>query len=370
MDVIFVGQTPPPYGGQAIMLALTLQGEYKDVSLHHVRMSFSATMEEVGRFRPGKLLHLARIILRILSARFRYRAQALYYPPAGPHPVPVYRDLVILLTTRWMFKAVIFHFHPAGLSEIYPRLSRPVRFLFRKAYERPTLGIRVAHGTPDDPAFLRAERAMVVHNGVPDVIPAQDSPRKSKPTILFVGLLTETKGLMILLEACERLAKEGKDFDLEIVGEFVDQSFEQKARGFAADSALRDDVRWSGMLVHERKELAYSRADIFCFPTFVDSETLPLVVLEAMRASLPVVATRWRGIPEMVEEGHNGYLVPPRDSSALAERLRRLLDDEPLRRSMGQTGRQIFESRFTADAHHAAMQIAFDTVKEIVGPDA
>lgn len=369
MDVVFVGQTPPPYGGQAIMLALTLQGRYEAVSLHHVRMSFSATMEEVGRFRPSKLLHLAGTILRIFSARLRHRAQVLYYPPAGPHRVPVYRDLVILLTTRWMFKAVIFHFHPAGLSEIYPHLSRPLRFLFRKAYDRPTLGIRVAHGTPDDPAFLRAERAMVVHNGVPDIRLPQDRPVTGKPRILFVGLLTETKGLMILLQACEQLRKEGKDFDLEIVGEFVDESFEQKARAFAAASAVRDEVRWSGMLVDEQKVLAYSRADIFCFPTFVDSETLPLVVLEAMRSSLPVVASLWSGIPEMIEEGHNGYLVPPRDSSALAERLRRLLDDEQLRRSMGQTGRQIFESRFTADAHHAAMQVAFDTVKEIVGPN-
>src|ERR1700726_4491885 len=104
LRMIVVGQTPPPFGGQTIMIRRMLDLEIPGVEMHHVPMRFSRQMSEVGRFSPWKLIELLRIIMSIIETRIRTGAKILYYPPAGPHLVPVLRDIVILITTRWMFR--------------------------------------------------------------------------------------------------------------------------------------------------------------------------------------------------------------------------------------------------------------------------
>ena len=91
-------------------------------------------------------------------------------------------------------------------------------------------------------------------------------------------------------------------------------------------------------------ELLYAAADILVHTSGWDG--LPLVVLEAMRAGLPVVAYRVGGVPELVDDGRTGYLVSPADVDALARRTRELAGDPALRRALGQNGRRRFEERF------------------------
>lgn len=88
--------------------------------------------------------------------------------------------------------------------------------------------------------------------------------------------------------------------------------------------------------------------DLFSLPSY--TEGLPNVVLEAFAARIPVVATRVGGTPEVIEEGQNGFLVPPADSAALANRIVRLLDDVRLRETMGMSGYFRVRDQFTFDA--------------------
>jgi glycosyltransferase involved in cell wall biosynthesis len=88
--------------------------------------------------------------------------------------------------------------------------------------------------------------------------------------------------------------------------------------------------------------------DIFALAS--EREELPVAILEAMAAGLPVVAVETGGIPEMVAEGETGFLVPPRDTVALADRLDRLAADPPLRASLGAAGRQRTFAEFGKDA--------------------
>ncbi len=88
--------------------------------------------------------------------------------------------------------------------------------------------------------------------------------------------------------------------------------------------------------------------DLFALPSY--TEGLPNVVLEAFAARVPVVATAVGGTPEVIQDGQNGYLVPPADSTSMAERITRLLDDERLRETMGMSGYFRVRDRFTFDA--------------------
>ena len=130
VQVLVVGQTPPPLVGQWIMIDKMLKGQYTDVELHHVRMAFSNEVNQIGRFSISKTLHLISLIARIWIARFRFGIDVLYYPPAGPNRIPVYRDIIILSMTRWLFKSVVFHFHAGGVSDLYPDLPRFVKPFF------------------------------------------------------------------------------------------------------------------------------------------------------------------------------------------------------------------------------------------------
>ena len=348
------------------MMENLLRSSFEGVEIQHVRMAFSRTMGELGRPRARKLALLPVVILQIVLARLR-GGRVLYYPPAGPEKVAMYRDLVLLLATRWMFPKTIFHFHAGGISELYPTLGPGLRWLFRRAYFSPDIAIRTSALAPPDPALIGARVEVVVENGIEDVAPRPPlppSPDRAHPaTILYVGLLRESKGVLVLLDACALLRARGLAFRLELVGAVPSPEMETRLRRTVRDRGMEDVVVFRGVLVGKAKHDAFAAADIFCFPTFFESETFGVVLVEAMQFSLPVVATAWRGIPAVVEDRVTGFLVPVADSEALAERLAQLIAEPSLRQAMGSRGRARYESRYSLPRFRDDMQAVFELLR-------
>jgi glycosyltransferase involved in cell wall biosynthesis len=396
IKVLVVGQTPPPYHGQAIMIEQLLRGRFTQVQIFHVRMAFSDSVSNVGRFRFGKLVHLLAVIARIVYYRMVHGVKVLYYPPAGPNRVPVYRDLAILLCTRWLFRRVIFHIHATGVSELYPQLNRFDRFLFRHALLFPDALIRITRAGVNDNQLLQSRREWIVPNGIADEFnrcaglsrftdarhsvavaanaggrsPANHAGEMNSPSetmtcaleplrVLFIGILRESKGLLVLLEACGQLAARGVMLELELAGHFQSSEFERQVKARIATLNLGQQVRFLGVVEDDAKWEAFARAEVLCLPTHYESETFPTVLLEAMSFGLPVVATRWRGIPEIVDDGETGFLIDVHDAAALADRLEQLQADSALRRRMGDAGREKFLQQYTADRFWRRMEEVF-----------
>jgi glycosyltransferase involved in cell wall biosynthesis len=369
LRVLAVGQTPPPYGGQAIAIESFVRGTYDHLEVAHVRMGFSSDMRDVGRFRLSKLFHLVGLIMRILWSRFTTGAEVLYYPPAGPDLVPVVRDIAVLLSTRWAFKRTVFHFHAGGLAEIYPRLPRPARAAFRRAYFYPDLAITPAPmGTRDAP-FVHARRHVVVANGVPE-LPSrlQPAPRapSARPVVLYVGVLRESKGVLDLLRAVAAVKSKGLACEVQLMGQVASAEFDIDMQREIRTLGLEGDVTLLGVRTGIDKDEAFSKADVFCYPTRFESETFGIVVVEAMRSALPVVATAWRGVPSLVRDGETGFLVPIRDVDALADRLAVVIADADLRTRLGACGRQVFLENFTEERFRRAMEDELARVSESV----
>ena len=363
VKVLVVGQTPPPFHGQAMMIDRLVHSELADVQIVHVRMGFSASIDEVGRVHLSKIFHLFALILRIVWHRIASGAKILYYPPAGPHYVPLIRDMAILLSTRWMFQRTILHFHASGMTTLYRRMPRWQRWLFRRAFFGVDAAVRISELTPPDGAGIEARREYIVPNGIDDPWP-ESRPQDCLPAtqehpfrILFVGMLHEGKGVTVLIDACKRLAARGVPFQLELMGQPADQQFMEQLRGRIAELQLDEHVHFLGVLKGEKKLDAFDRADVLCHPTFYD--TFPVVLLEAMAARLPVVSTRFSGIPSIVDDGMTGYLVEPHDPEAVAEQLARLAQDTQLRKQMGEAGRQKFLREFTWSRHLERMREVF-----------
>ncbi len=230
--VLVVGQTPPPVNGQNVMIQQLLDGQYAGTTMHHVRLTFSRSIDEVGSFQFRKLIILLKTLLDIIIGRLHSRAQILYYPPAGPTLNPVLRDIFLLIGTRWMFRHTVFHFHAAGLPEIYPRLPGWLKPLFNLAYRNADLAIFTTEATASAGLALGAKEIIVVPYGIPDSADDHCTNRSNTknivPRILFMGLLCEGKGLLTLLEACAQVRGAGLSFHLSCVGGFESKSSAKK----------------------------------------------------------------------------------------------------------------------------------------------
>ncbi len=359
LKVLVVGQTPPPYHGQAIMIDRLVSARYEHIEVEHLRMNFSRQIDQVGKSSWYKLALLIALIWKTYVIRFTRRIECLYYPPAGPDLVPVVRDIVYLIACRWLFKYTVFHFHAGGVSELEPELPAALRVLFRLAYSRPDLAISLSDYNPADGERLNAKRVMYIPYGIPDEIGETiERPLRRKVRLLFVGVLCESKGISDLIRALVILKSQGCEVHLDVLGSFHAQEFELRLIDEIRLAKVEQLVTFHGVKTGEAKFHLYRKADIFCFPTFFESETFGVVILEAMQSSLPVIATRWRGIQSLVQDGETGYLVGINDPDALAIKIKRLIDHPELRQLFGKRGRKLFEQRYSIDIWHKAMETA------------
>jgi colanic acid/amylovoran biosynthesis glycosyltransferase len=187
------------------------------------------------------------------------------------------------------------------------------------------------------------ERVVVHRSGI-DLRRFPFSPRppdEAVPRLLFVGRLTEKKGVEYLLEALGLLVASGREVELSVIGDGpLKGALEEQGRGLG----LAHHVRFEGARPHDEVVAALRRSHALVAPSVTaadgDQEGIPNVLKEAMACGLPVVGTHHSGIPELIEDGVNGFLAPERDGAALAEQIARLLDDPARWPSLGAAARR------------------------------
>lgn len=186
---------------------------------------------------------------------------------------------------------------------------------------------------------LPATRLVVKYNPVPDLGTGSGPGRH----VLYVGRLTETKGVQVLIDAWESFtAATAAPVPLVVAG---DGPLRERVAGWAAS---RLDVRFEG-LVDTARCAQLTRAAVAVVAPSVWAEPFGLVAVEAMSAGVPVLASAHGAFPELVRDGHTGLLHPPGDAAALAADLRRILDPATAER-LAAAARQRYEEHFGPDA--------------------
>jgi glycosyltransferase involved in cell wall biosynthesis len=177
-------------------------------------------------------------------------------------------------------------------------------------------------------------RLHIVHCGV-DPMLYETSRVEGAKRLLFVGRLAAVKGLPVLFRALQQLMSDHPDLRLTLIGDGPERAaLEREARALG----LSTMVEFAGYKGQAEVAQTLRATDILVLPSF--AEGLPVVLMEALAARVPVLATRIAGVSELVEEGISGRLVSPGDALALERALRDLLDDSPPRRAaMGAAGR-------------------------------
>ena len=200
-------------------------------------------------------------------------------------------------------------------------------------------------------------KSLCIHHGVEAGRYAPSSNSHCPPLLLAVARLVESKGIEYLILACRLLKDRGVHFECRIAGPGPDYG---ELDDLIDRQGLRETVQLCGGLPHDEVRALYDAATVFALPCVRGSDGsldgIPNVLLEAMTARLPVVSTNIAAIPELVEDGVNGVLVPPRDEHALAEALARLLDDRVLRNELGRKGYQVVCERFDLERNVGALR--------------
>lgn len=164
--------------------------------------------------------------------------------------------------------------------------------------------------------------------------------------ILCVARLIEEKGLVYLLRACARLRERGVSFHCEIIGGPEEPAYVNyliQLRRLHRQLHLDDYVFLRGAQPYEKILEAYGRADLFALPCVIADnggrDISPNSLIEAMAMGLPVISTQLSAIPEIIEHGVSGILVPPNDDAVLADAMQALLQDQAKRRALGANAR-------------------------------
>jgi glycosyltransferase involved in cell wall biosynthesis len=203
-----------------------------------------------------------------------------------------------------------------------------------------------------------AHKVHAVYNGVPVQTLSQND--NEPPVICCVALMRPRKGIDCLIEAFASL-REHCNAKLQLVGPFETPEYEKQIRQQCDALNLGDSIEFTGFCEDVNAQLA--QADVFCLPSLY-GEGMPMVILEAMAAGLPIVSTDVEGIPEQVRSGTDGILVQPGDSAALADALVLMCNDASKRNEMGAQARdrqqQFFSdlsmARSTADVYNSILR--------------
>ena len=345
--VLFILHLPPPVHGASVMGA-QIQASHlirETFDVRFINLSSSRSLTELGKGSLRKIRFMWDLLLDVRETVRSWHPDLVYVTPTSKLPALAKDFVLVRLVGRRGCKTIL-HFHNKGVA------SRQDRWLDNFVYERlfrDTGIILISERLyPDIEKYVPRDRVYICPNGIPPLI--DRLPEKGDdhvPVILFFSNLLLSKGILVLLDACCILKKQGVSFYCEVAGAETTDMDGNRLEELLREKGLQDVVHFHGPLFGPEKASLFARSDVFVLPSF--NETFGLVNLEAMSAGLPVVSTREGGIPDLVQDGVTGYLCEKGSEADFSEKIRILLEDSTLRKRMGCAGRLLYEREFTGE---------------------
>jgi glycosyltransferase involved in cell wall biosynthesis len=229
---------------------------------------------------------------------------------------------------------------------IYDRL----RFGLALLYDRYTLS-RIRHIVAISPYIMReyAGRTKATWQRIDNPLPEEYFALPRRPQagrILYAGTITPLKDIATLLRAVARVRSQFSAAQLRLAGRTGDAAYERELRAYLAAQGMESNVAFLGLLDTPAMLREYAACSLVVLPS--RQEVLPMTVIEAMAAGIPVVATRAGGLGDLIEDGVTGSLVEVGDDAGMTAAIVQLLGDEDMRRRMGEEGKRLAAGRFRA----------------------
>lgn len=385
-SILIIGPVPPPPGGvetaTAGILTSHLASAYRFVHLDTSQRRGTAARGFTWQNMRAAFRRYAQLLWLVL----RYRP-AVVYLPVSATPAGFARDGGFILLSWLLRRRIVGHVNASRFNSFFSEARAPLRQVLRWLLQR--LDVLIATSAYWQTAigrFVRTVPVEVVPNGV-DVhefrpYDGEDAVRDAAPTppgsgvrtdtahpaedprwqgrrgrVMFLGSLGQRKGIYDLLRATALLRSQ-VDVFLVCAGREDAQGDQARIARLSGELGLNNAVSFVGNVYGEDKVRLLRGADVFVLPSYAENQ--PIALLETMATGLPVVTTPVGAVPEVIEDGANGFLVAPGDDRALADRLLTLLRDPDLRSRMGVAARRTVEDRY-------ALSIMLDRLDAIFG---
>ncbi|HZO90066.1 MAG TPA: glycosyltransferase family 4 protein [Chthonomonadaceae bacterium] len=352
--LLIIGPLPPPYGGYAHQVASFLRHPFADA---FTLLPYDTRLHDAVETRP---------LLPVLGRAAR---QVAVFRPflAANRP-----DRVVLFTALtgcfWRDLLLLRRCYRAGLPTII-KLIGGDSTLRLEAQPAPLKRLALAH-LARAAAILVETEEMVKHLSqllpntrayrFPNFIHSEDVPARPKQTrpdgplgVIYFGNMTPTKGVETILAGVDKVC-DRQETTFHFVGGELEPGYLERFRARVCQLRHADCVQVHGRLPRERAHALAGACQIFAFPTQWPGEGQPAALVEAMSLGLVPVATRWRGVAEIVRHEHNGLALQSPDPELLARAILRLGQDCALRERLAQNAVGTIQNEYEA---HAALQL-------------
>jgi len=361
-------QLPPPVHGQSTMNKIVFDSALirQNFCCKFIPLHF-ATIGNIGKFSALKSLKMVKYFFIILLNLIFFSPDLVYFTISAKGN-PFYRDVIYMTLFKIFRKKIAVHLHAKGIKKEAAN-SRFKKRLYEYAFNNINI-IHLSELLKSDFEGLNINsRFFFLPNGLIDVRHRDTEAQRHKvenplnPTLvkgdanyppsessclnlLYISNLFVSKGILILLDALAILHKSDLNFNCILAGGEGDISKDSLLSKI--DSLeLTDKVIYAGAVYGEQKEQLFNKSDVLVFPTLEDC--FPLVILEAMQSGLAVISTAEGAIPQIVEDGKNGYVIAKNDANCLSNKILLLNSNSTLLKQMQQYSAQLFTQKYTAD---------------------
>jgi glycosyltransferase involved in cell wall biosynthesis len=287
------------------------------------------------------IFYLALSVLRLLQARVFGGCGLAHINIAGRGSTV--RKIIVAIVARSVGLPYLLHVHEPNYAQEYSRSGGLRRFLIHRTFRRAAKILVL--GSRDQLALsalleLPPNKIAVLHNAVPDPLPAKLAHTSDECRIVFLGSLGERKGVPELIRALASPALRVRRWRANLAGDGQVEEF----RHLASELGIAERLEFPGWIDQEGVRAACEAAEVLVLPSH--AEGLAMSVLEGLSYGLTVIATPVGAHTEVIEPEVSGLFVPPGDVEALSAALARVIDDPALRARLGLGARRRFLEKF------------------------
>ena len=347
-NVLMIGPDCKAQGGMATVEANILES----VRARGDHAEFISTYVEGSK--PKKLFVASRAYLSYLCLLGQYDLVHVHMASRGSYE----RKKFFMNAAFRKGVPVLLHLHGAEFVVWFDReCSDSKRSEIRKTFGRCAKVVVLSEEWRDiliDRHICEKESVSVLHNAV--YVPSSNSTDYYDQNVLFMGRLGERKGAGTLLRAAKAVLADFPQARFTLAGDGDVDNYKR----LAVELGIEHSCHFPGWVTGYMRDRLYRSASVYCLPS--KNEGMPMSVLEAMSYGLATITTPVGGIPQVISDGENGYLVPVGDHEALAKTISSLLSNVPLKRSIGEAGRKTVASRFGMEGFFANLLSIYDEI--------
>jgi glycosyltransferase involved in cell wall biosynthesis len=245
----------------------------------------------------------------------------------------------------WIFRQpIIIHIHGGGFIEFYQKSNKYSKSIIRWILNNACSIVVVSSSWVKKLSSIKIQKNIkVIHNPLPNskLLEINNIKQNDSNNILYMGLIDREKGIFDYLQVINALKNEFPSITLHICGVGDLDNLKE----IIQELEIEDNVVLHGWVGEEEIYSLFKIANIFILPSYY--EGLPVSIVESLAASVPVITTYVGGIPDIIKNGENGFLVNPGDIDNLINKTRKLLNDSELQEVMGQNGRDTIIKEYT-----------------------